>query len=186
MSINRQISAIILLVAAIVAIISGCTSNNYQTFQNDDISLQYPGNWREQPNPTNDDTLANKSGFKIMKVFLEGKGIEKYTFYMGVAVGNITNSNLTEAADRIYNNFILKEADYTPIITRTTLKNSYEVYIYTYNGTGASSSLTIYEKTYIFTKDYKTVYYVMFATPRSNLEENQNIMQNIMDSVTIK
>lgn len=164
----------------------GCINTNFKTFDKEGISLQYPGNWVEQPIPANDNALANQSGFKIIGVFMEGGGIENYTFYMGIAISNITNSNLTEAAERLNSIFISKEANYAPIVTETTLKNGYESYVYAYNGTGASSGLTIYEKTYVFTKDNKTAYYIMLTTPRSNLGENENIMQKIIDSVNIK
>lgn len=182
--VDCKISVLFLLLVAVV-MVSGCTSN-YQNFDKEGISIQYPGNWSENPIPANDQNPANKSGFNIIGVFLEGGTIENYTYYMGVAAGNITNSNLTEAADRLYNNFIIKEANSQPIINRINLKNGYECIVYTYNGTGVSSGQIIYEQTYITTKDNKTAYYVMLTTRRSSGEERNQIFQEIMDSVIIK
>ncbi|MCE5214326.1 MAG: hypothetical protein LLF83_06355 [Methanobacterium sp.] len=175
----------ILLLAMVFIMIFGCTSN-YQTFDKEGIILQYSGNWSENPIPTNDNTLANKSGFKIIGVYLEWGTIENYTYYMGIATGNLTNGNLNESADRLYNNFIIKEANTPPEINHTTLKNGYPCIIYTYNGTGASSGQTIFERTYIFTKDNKTVYYVMLTTRRTSGDEKYRVFQNIADSVIIK
>ncbi|MFA0832594.1 MAG: hypothetical protein ACC609_01135 [Methanobacterium formicicum] len=186
MKVNYKTIIIMLIVALSVVMVSGCTFNGYKTFDKDGLSLQYPGNWTEISIPITDQNMANQSGFNITGVFIDGQSINNYTFIMEIAVANITDSNLTAAADKLNNNYIIKEANTAPYINRTTLKNGYEAIVYTYNGTGASSNLTVYETTYVFTKDNKTAYYIIFATPSNNTSQNQQIIQNIMDSVTIK
>jgi hypothetical protein len=85
----------------------------------------------------------------------------------------------------LYKNFIFKEGGNTVTTAQTTLKSGYESYVYYYNGTGASSGRIISERTYVFTRDNKTAFYIMFATPRNSTEENNEIIQKIMDSVII-
>jgi hypothetical protein len=185
MKVNYKTIIIMLILALSVVMVSGCTFNGYKTFDKAGLSLQYPGNWTEISIPATDQNLANQSGFNITGVFIDGQSINNYTFLMEIAVANITDSNLTAAADKLNNNYIIKEANTAPYVNRTTLKNGYEAIVYNYNGTGASSHLTIYETTYVFTKDNKTAYYILFATS-NNTSQNQQIIQNIMDSVTIK
>lgn len=184
MKIDYKTSIIMLLLAASIVMVSGCASN-YQTFDRAGLSLQYPANWTEISIPTTDQNLANQSGFNITGVFVDGQSINDYTFIMEVAVANITSTNLTAAADNLNNNYIIKEANQAPFVNRTTLKNGYDAIVYSYNATGASSNLTVSATTYVFTKDNKTAYYIIFGTPDIT-EENQKIIQNIMDSVTIK
>jgi hypothetical protein len=183
--IDHKGMGIIILMVAFVVMASGCASN-YQTFDREGLSLQYPGNWSEISIPATDQNMANQSGFNITGVFIEGKSIENYTFIMEIAVTNITSSNLTAAADNLNNNYITKEANQAPLVNRTTLKNGYETVIYSYNGTGAASHLTVYVNTYIFTKDNKTAYYIIFGTPNNNITENQNTIQKIVNTITIK
>lgn len=187
MGIGYKTTIIMLILALSVVMVSGCTfTGNYKTFDKAGLSLQYPGNWTEISAPATDQNMANQSGFNITGVFIDGQSINNYTFIMEIAVTNITSSNLTAAADKLNNNYIINEANTAPFVNRTTLKNGYEAIVYTYNGTGASSHITVYETTYVFTKDNKTAYYIIFATPSNNTSENQKIIQNIMDSVTIK
>lgn len=181
---NYQTPIIIILTATLIVMVSGCTSN-YQTFNKSGLSLQYPGNWTEIGTPTTDQELANQSGFNIIGVLVDGKAIENYTFIMEIGAGNISNSNLTAAAANLNNHYIIKEANQSPIINKTTLKNGYESVVFKYNGTGASSHLTVYENTYVFTKDNKTAYYIIFGSTINNTEYNQRIIQNILDSITI-
>jgi hypothetical protein len=177
---------IVLILTAVIVMVSGCTSNNTQTFDKEGLSLEFPGNWNEIPTPSNDQNLANKSGFNIIGVFIEGKEINNYTFIMEIGKANITNTTLTQAADNLNNNYIIEESNQAPIVNRTSLKNGYDTIIFTYNGTGASSNLTVYENTYVFSKDNKTAYYIIFGTPQTNIKENQKTIQKIMDSLTIK
>jgi hypothetical protein len=177
---------IIVILAAVIVMVSGCTSNNPQTFDKEGLSLEFPGNWKEIPTPSNDQNLANKSGFNIIGVFIDGEEIANYTFLMEIGKTNITNTTLTQAADNLNNNYIIEESNQAPIVNRTSLKNGYDAITFTYNGTGASSNLKLYENTYVFTKDNKTAYFIIFATPQTNIEENQKTIQKIMDSITIK
>lgn len=177
-------SAFSIILAVLIIIVAGFTMN-YQNFNKESISLQYPTNLIEISIPANDQSLANKSGFNIIGVFIEGKEIGNYTFFMEIAIADISNSSLKEATESLNKNFISEEADSSPVVTQTTLKKGYQAYVYTYNGTGASSGLKIYEQTYVFTKDNKTAYFITFAAPRSNMEEILEIIQKIMDSVTI-
>ncbi|MDO5836999.1 MAG: hypothetical protein Q4P17_10860 [Methanobacterium sp.] len=184
-------SVVFLLLAVVV--VSGCTTqttgNNStdanKTFDKAGLSLQYPGNWSEKPIPANDQNLTTQSGFKMLTIVLDGNDIQNYTAYMGIGQSNITAGNLTEAANRLYQYYISAEAGDYSNSTNITLKNGYSGYEYTYGGTGASSGKSLDCKTYIFTKDNKTAYYIQFATPRGGFEPYKNIFQNIMDSVTI-
>jgi hypothetical protein len=189
MKLELKTTLIMLLLFIGIVMVSGCTNtSNYKTFDKAGLSLQYPANWTEIATPTNDQDLASKSGFNITGVFINGTSIDNQTFMMEIAVANITSSNLTAAGDKLNNNYIIKEANSAPFINRTTLKNGYETIIYTYNATGASSNLTVLINMYVFTKDNQTAYFVGFATPlnSTNTTENQEIIQKIMDSVTIK
>lgn len=167
-------------------VILAFSTSDYQIFDKEGIYLEYPGNWNENPIPSNDQELAQKSGFNIIGVFLEGWTIQNYTYYMGIAQGDLSNGNLTEAADRLYNNFIIREADDHVEVNIIRLKNGYQTHVYTYNGTGVSSGKKIYERTYIFTKDYKKAYYVMLTSINPSIQENNQIWQSIMDTVLIK
>lgn len=186
MGIGYKTTIIMLILALSVVMVSGCTFNGYKTFDKASLSLQYPGNWSEISIPTTDQNMANQSGFNITGVFIDGQSIKNYTFMMEVAVANITNSNLTAAADNLNNNYIIKEANQAPLVNRTTLKKGYETIVYSYNATGASSNLTVFITMYVFTKDNQTAYFTGFATPSNNTQQNQKIIQNVMDSVTIK
>ena len=179
-------TTIIMLILLSVVMVSGCTTVNYKTFDKAGLSLQYPGNWTQISVPATDQQLANQSGFNITGVFIDGKSIDNYSFIMEIGVGNITNSTLTAAADNLNNNYIIKEANQAPFVNRTSLKNGYDAIVYTYNATGASSRLTVFATTYVFTKDNKTAYYIIFATPSNNTAESQKVIQNIVDSITIK
>lgn len=175
----------------IVVMVSGCTSQstgngtNLKTYNNSGISLQYPGNWNEKPIPQNDQNLTSQSGFNMLTIILEGNNLEDYTVYMGIGKGNINNNNLSEASERLYKHYISTESGDYLIKTNTTLKNGYPAIEYTYGGNGASSGKKLDCKTYIFTKDNKTAYYIQFATPRGGFLQYKNIFQNIMDSVVI-
>ncbi|AUB58820.1 hypothetical protein BK008_11220 [Methanobacterium sp. MZ-A1] len=186
MRVDYKTTIIMLILALSVVMVSGCATDNYKTFDKAGLSLQYPGNWTEISAPATDQQLANQSGFNITGVFIDGKSIDNYTFIMEIGVGNITNSTLTAAADNLNNNYIIKEANQAPFVNRTSLKNGYDAIVYTYNATGASSRLTVFATTYVFTKDNKTAYYIIFATPSNNTAENQKVIQNIVDSITIK
>ena len=187
---KRTIFCIFILLIVVVGV-SGCTSQTtgtnttLKTFSKEGITLQYPGNWSEKPIPANDQNLTSKSGFKMLTIILEGNSLADYTVYMGIGKSNITNNNLSEAADRLYRNYISSESGDYLIKTNTTLKNGYPTIEYTYGGTGASSGKALDCKTYIFTKDNKTAYYIQFATPRGGFLPYKTIFQNIMDSVTI-
>jgi len=186
MRVDYKTSIIMVILALSMIMVSGCTStSNYKTFDKAGLSLQYPGNWTEISAPTTDQNLANQSGFNITGVFIDGQSITNYSFIMEIGVGNITNSSLTQAADNLNNNYIINEANQAPFVNRTTLKNGYEAVIYTYNATGASSGLTVSATTYVFTKNNTTAYYIIFGTPNTNTTENQNIIQTIIDSITI-
>jgi hypothetical protein len=185
MKIGFKTSIILAILALVIVMISGCTSSNYKTFDKAGLSLQYPSNWTEISIPANDQNLTNQSGFNITGVFIEGQSIQNYTFMMEIAVANITNSSLTAAADNLNNNYIIKEANQAPFVNRTTIKNGYETIIYSYNATGASSNLTVSITMYVFTKDNKTAYFTGFATPSNNTQQNQKIIQNIVDTITI-
>lgn len=180
-----KVSIITIIVAILIVVVAGFTTN-YQSFSEDGISLNYPNNLIEISVPANDQVLANKSGFNIIGDFIVGKEIGNYTFFMEIAVANITNTNFTEAVNRLNTNFILKEANSAPAFNIKTLKNGYMDYVFTYNGTGASSGLKIYEQTHIFTKDNQTAYYITFATPRTNMDEYVGVIQKIVDSIIIK
>lgn len=104
---------------------------------------------------------------------------------MGIGKSNITAGNLSEAADRLYKYYISAEAGDYLNKTNITLKNGYNGFEYVYGGTGASSGKSLDCKTYIFTKDNKTAYYIQFATPRGGFEPYSNIFQNILNSTTI-
>ena len=186
MRVDYKTTIIMLILALSVVMVSGCATLDYKTFDKAGLSLQFPGNWTEISAPATDQQLANQSGFNITGVFIDGKSIDNYNFIMEIAVANITNSTLTAAADNLNNNYIIKEATQAPFVNRTTLKNGYETIVYTYNATGASSNLTVFATTYVFTKDNKTAYYIIFATPSNNTAENQKVIQNIVDSITIK
>lgn len=186
---KRTIFCILILLLAVVGI-SGCTSqtgtnNTMKTFSKEGISLQYPGNWSEKELPKKDQNLTSQSGFKLLTIILEGNNLNDYTVYMGIGKGNINNNNLSEAADRLYRNYISTESGDYLLKTNTTLKNGYQAIEYTYGGTGVSSGRSLDCKTYIFTKDNKTAYYIQFATPRGGFLKNKAIFQGIMDSVTI-
>jgi hypothetical protein len=178
------------VILAVVGI-SGCTSqttgNNttMKTFSKEGITLQYPGNWSEKAIPANDQNLTSQSGFTMLTIILEGNSLKDYTVYMGIGKGTIKNNNLTEAADRLYRNYISTESGDYLLKTNTTLKNGYQAIEYTYGGTGVSSGRSLDCLTYIFTKDNKTAYYIQFATPRGSFLKNKAIFQSIMDSVTI-
>ncbi len=185
---NTTFVILILLIIGII-MVSGCaSSSDYKTFDKNGLSLQYPAKWTEISVPANDQQLVNQSGFNITGVFINGTSIQNYSIMMEIAVANITSSNLTAAADNLNNNYIMKEANQAPLVNRTTLKNGYETVIYSYNATGASSNLTILINMYVFTKDNQTAYFVGFATPQNNTNptQNQQIIQNIMDSVKIQ
>lgn len=184
MKIDSKTSIIMLIIAVSIVMVSGCAST-YKTFDRAGLSLQYPGNWTEIGIPATDQELANQSGFNITGVFVDGESIGNYTFIMEVGAGNITDINLTAAADNLNNNYIVEEADQAPLVNRTTLKNGYNAIVYSYNATGASSNLTVFATTYVFSKDDKTAYYIIFGIPRNFTESDQQIIQNIMDSVTI-
>ncbi len=175
----------------VVVMASGCTNlaggNNtsYKTFDKDGISLQYPGNWSEKEIPANDQNLTSQSGFKMLTIVLEGNTLQDYTVYMGIGKSNITAGNLSEAADRLYKYYISAEAGDYLNITNITLKNGYQGFEYTYGGTGASSGKSLECKTYIFTKDNKTAYYIQFATPKGGFIQYKTVFQNIIDSVKI-
>jgi hypothetical protein len=177
---------------AAVLLVSGCTSqtggNNHttnKTFDKDGISLQYPGNWSEKPIPANDQNLTAQSGFKMLTIILQGNEMKDYTVYMGIGKSNMTSGNLQEASDRLYKYYISSEAGDYFNVTNITLKNGYRGYEYIYGGTGASSGKSLDCKTYIFTKDNQTAYYIQFATPRGGFEQYYNIFQNILNSVTL-
>ena len=186
MRVDYKTTIIMLILALSIIMVSGCTTDNYKTFDKAGLSLQYPGNWTQISAPATDQQLANQSGFNITGVFIDGKSIDNYTFIMEIGVGNITNSSLTAVADNLNNNYIIKEANQAPFVNRTSLKNGYEAIVYTYNATGASSHLTVFATTYVFTKNNQTAYYIIFATPSNNTVENQKTIQNIVDSITIK
>ncbi|MBI5458120.1 hypothetical protein [Methanobacterium sp.] len=186
MRVDYKTTIIMLILALSIIMVSGCTTDNYKTFDKAGLSLQYPGNWTQISAPATDQQLANQSGFNITGVFIDGKSIDNYTFIMEIGVGNITNSSLTAVADNLNNNYIIKEANQAPFVNRTSLKNGYEAIVYTYNATGASSHLTVFATTYVFTKNNQTAYYIIFATPSNNTAENQKTIQNIVDSITIK
>ncbi|MBI5458968.1 PsbP-related protein [Methanobacterium sp.] len=175
-----------------VVVISGCTTqstgnntSSNKTFAQDGISFQYPGNWSEKAIPATDVNLTTQSGFKMLTILLEGNDMNDYTVYMGIGKSNMTAGNLTEAADRLFKYYITAEAGDYLNTTNVTLKNGYSGYEYIYGGTGASSGKVLDCKTYIFTKDNKTAYYIQFATPRGGFESHQNTFQNILNSVTI-
>jgi len=182
----------IFLIVALVVFVSGCTSQNggnnttgYKTFDKEGISLQYPGNWSEKAIPQNDENLTAQSGFKMLTIILQGDSIDNYTVYMGIGKSNITAGNLSEAADRLYKYYISAEAGDYLNKTNITLKNGYNGFEYVYGGTGASSGKSLDCKTYIFTKDNKTAYYIQFATPRGGFEQYNTIFQSILNSTTI-
>jgi hypothetical protein len=177
-------SVFAIIMTVLIVIVAGFTIN-YQNFNNEGISLQYPANLNEISIPVNDQALALESGFNIIGVFIEGNDIGNYTFFMEIAIADINNSSLKESAESLNKNFILEEADSTPVVTQKTLKNGYEAYVYTYDGTGASSGLKIYEQTYVFTKDNQTAYYITFAAPHNNMEQTMETILNIIDSITI-
>jgi len=182
-----KISIIFLFVAVVIT--SGCTSQtteNNKTFDKGGISFKYPGNWSEKPIPANDQNLTAQSGFQMLTVILEGNGMKDYTVYVGVGKSNMTAGNLQEAADRLYKYYISAEAGDYFNATNVTLKNGYYGFEYAYGGTGASSRKALDCKTYIFTKDNKTAYYIQFATPRGGFEQYKTIIQNIVDSVSLK
>jgi hypothetical protein len=185
MRINYKTTIIMLILALSIVMISGCTGDT-QTFNKAGLSLQYPANWTEIPTPATDQQMANQSGFNIIGVFVDGKSISNYTFIMEIAVANITNSTLTAAADNLNNNYIVKEANQAPYVNRTTLRNGYEAIVYSYNATGASSNLTLFASTYVFTKDNQTAYYIIFASPNTNTNQTRQTIQDIMNTVTIK
>ncbi len=180
------------LLAAVI-LVSGCTTqtsgNNtttFKTFDKDGISLQYPGNWSEKPIPANDQNLTTQSGFKMLTIILQGNEMKDYTVYMGIGKSNMTMGNLKEAGERLYKYYISAEAGDYFNVTNITLKNGYQGYEYVYGGTGASSGRSLDQKTYLFTKDNQTAYFIQFATPRGGFEPYANIFQSILDSVTIK
>ncbi len=182
----------IFLIIAVVVLVSGCTTqtngNNttsYKTFDKEGISLQYPGNWSEKAIPQNDENLTAQSGFKMLTIILQGDSIENYTVYMGIGKSNITAGNLSEAADRLYKYYISAEAGDYLNKTSITLKNGYNGFEYVYSGTGASSGKSLDCKTYIFTKDNTTAYYIQFATPKGGFEPYNTIFQSILNSTTI-
>jgi hypothetical protein len=70
-------------------------------------------------------------------------------------------------------------------VNRTTLKNGYDAIVYSYNATGASSNLTVFATTYVFSKDNQTAYYIIFGTPLGDTTATQEIIQNIVDSIKI-
>ncbi|MCE5214279.1 MAG: hypothetical protein LLF83_06120 [Methanobacterium sp.] len=178
---------LIMVVVSILGLTSPTTVNNptLKTFDKGGISLQYPGNWNEKPIPQNDQNLTAQSGFQMLNIILEGNNLADYTVYMGIGKGNINNNNLSEASDRLYKHYISSESGDYLLKTNTTLKNGYPAIEYVYGGTGASSGKPLDCKTYIFTKDYKTAYYIQFATPRGGFLKNKSIFQAIMDSVVI-
>jgi len=184
-------SVVFLLLAVVV--ISGCTTqstgnnttNSNKTFAKEGISFQYPGNWSEKAIPANDANLTTQSGFKMITILLEGNDMKDYTVYMGIGKSNMTAGNLTEAANRLFKYYITAEAGDYLNTTNITLKNGYSGYEYTYGGTGASSGKALDCKTYIFTKDNKTAYYIQFATPRGGFEPYKTTFGNILNSVTL-
>lgn len=187
----KKIYICVLFLLLLVVTVSGCTSQNtgtnttMKTFSKDGISLQYPGNWSEKQIPQKDQNLTSQSGFQMLTIILEGNSLQDYTVYMGIGKGNLTNGNLSEAGDRLYRNYISTESGDYLIKTNITLKNGYQGIEYTYGGTGVSSGRALDCKTYIFTKDNKTAYYIQFATPRGGFLQYKSIFQSIMDSVTI-
>lgn len=189
---NGKIYIISILFLAVVVFVSGCTSQNgenntttYKSFDKEGISLQYPGNWSEKAIPENDQNLTSQSGFKMLTIILEGNTMQDYTVYMGIGMSNITSGNLREASNRLYKYYISAEAGDYLNKTNITLKNGYNGFVYTYGGTGASSGKALDCKTYIFTKNNKTAYYIQFATPKGGFQQYNTIFQNILDSVTI-
>ncbi|OPX58772.1 MAG: hypothetical protein A4E25_01491 [Methanobacterium sp. PtaB.Bin024] len=184
MKVDYKTYIIMLIIAASIVMVSGCAST-YQTFNKSGLYLQYPGNWTEIDTPATDQDLATQSGFNITGVFVDGQSIGNYTFIMEIGAGNITDINLTAAADNLNNNYIVNEADQAPIVNRTTLKNGYDAIVYSYNATGASSNLTVFATTYVFSKDNQTAYYIIFGTPLGDTTATQEIIQNIVDSIKI-
>ncbi len=185
MRIDYKTTILMLILALSFVMISGCAGDT-QTFNKAGLSLQYPANWTEISTPATDQQLANQSGFNIIGVFVDGKSISNYTFIMEIAVANITNSTLTTAADNLNNNYIIKEANQAPYVNRTTLRNGYDAIVYSYNATGASSNLTLFATTYVFTKDNQTAYFIIFASPNNNTNQTRQTIQDIMNTVTIK
>jgi hypothetical protein len=178
----------ILIVLLAVVFVSGCTTQSttsLNNFSSDGISFQYPGNWSVKPIPANDLNLTSQSGFKMLGVLLDGNELKDYTAYVGIGKGNLTQGNLTEAANRLYKYYISAESGDYLTKTNITLKNGYKGFKYVYGGTGASSNKSLDSVTYIFTKDNQTVYYIQFAVPRGLLDQNSNNFQRLIDSVTI-
>ncbi|HMK54398.1 MAG TPA: hypothetical protein VK444_06415 [Methanobacteriaceae archaeon] len=174
--VSFKLSLIFIVILAIF--VSGCVTPT-TNFSSEGISFQYPAYWNQASIPTNDQVLANQSGFKILGVILESDNLTNYIFYVGVGK---SNNNLEVASLKLYQNFILKNTNST-INTQTMLRNGYPAYVYSYNTQRTSSNRTLVEKTYVFTKDNLTSYYLMFAAPEGYFEEKK--MENLVDSVVI-
>lgn len=187
---SLKIGIIILSIAAVLG--SGCTTsdtgnntNHLKTFDKGGISFSYPQNWTEMPLSEDDKKLTAQAGFEQLGKIMEGNELKDYTVYVGIAELNITDGNFQEAASRLYKTYISTiSSDYLNI-TNITLKNGYTGYEYVHGGAGALSGRTLDIKTYVFTKDNKTVYYIQFATPRGGFESNQGKFQAVLDSVII-